>query len=75
MKFKKVVSAVLLAAMTMTCMAGCGSNSDSQSGSGSSNSSSGSGDTIKIGGIGPVTGSAAVYGMAVKNGGESRQCL
>ena len=70
MKFKKVVSAVLLAAMTMTCMAGCGSNSDSQSGSGSSNSSSGSGDTIKIGGIGPVTGSAAVYGMAVKNGAE-----
>ncbi len=70
MKFKKVVNAVLLAAMTMTCMAGCGSNSDSQSGSGSSNSSSGSGDTIKIGGIGPVTGSAAVYGMAVKNGAE-----
>ena len=70
MKFKKVVSAVLLAAMTMTCMAGCGSNSDSQSGSGSSNSSSGRGDTIKIGGIGPVTGSAAVYGMAVKNGAE-----
>ncbi len=70
MKFKKVVSAVLLAAMTMTCMAGCGSNSDSQSGSGNSNSSSGSGDTIKIGGIGPVTGSAAVYGMAVKNGAE-----
>ena len=30
----------------------------------------GSSDTIKIGGIGPVTGDAAIYGEAVKNGAE-----
>ena len=29
-----------------------------------------SSDTIKIGGIGPVTGDAAIYGEAVKNGAE-----
>ena len=29
-----------------------------------------SGETFKIGGIGPVTGGAAVYGLAVKNATE-----
>lgn len=70
MKFKKVVSAVLVAAMTMTCMVGCGSEPDSQAGSSGNSGSSAGGETIKIGGIGPVTGSAAVYGMAVKNGAQ-----
>lgn len=66
MKMKKVLSVALAAAMTMTLMVGCGS-----SGSGNeSNSESGSSDVIKIGGIGPITGAAAVYGEAVKNGAE-----
>lgn len=65
MKFKKVVSAALVAAMAMTFMAGCGSDSGSQA-----NSGGGDGEVFKIGGIGPITGGAAVYGEAVKNGAE-----
>lgn len=64
--------------MTVGMLAGCGSNggSDSNNSGGSSNSSestsdAGSGDAvIKIGGIGPTTGGAAIYGEAVKNGAE-----
>lgn len=65
MKFKKVLSAALVAAMAMTFMAGCGSNSGDQA-----NSGGGDGEVFKIGGIGPITGGAAVYGEAVKNGAE-----
>ncbi len=64
MKLKKVISVALMAAMTMTLMAGCGSEPNDQT------SSSGDGEVFKIGGIGPVTGGAAVYGEAVKNGAE-----
>lgn len=64
MKLKKVLSVALMAAMTMTLMAGCGSKPNDQTGS------SGDGEVFKIGGIGPVTGGAAVYGEAVKNGAE-----
>ena len=77
MKFKKVVSAVLVSALAVSMMAGCGSKS------GSSDSKS---DVFKIGGIGPMTGDAAAYGEAVDNGaklaveeinknGESCECL
>ncbi len=65
MKLKKIVSAALIAAMTMTVMAGCGSEPKNQTSEGGEG-----GDTFKIGAIGPVTGSAAVYGEAVKNGAE-----
>lgn len=79
MKMKKVLSAMLVAAMSMSLMAGCGSgssagsSSSSESGSGSETAeetSESSGAVFKIGGIGPVTGGAAVYGEAVKNGSE-----
>lgn len=50
------------------------SGSESSSDAGSSNagsSNAGSGDAVlKIGGIGPTTGGAAIYGEAVKNGAE-----
>lgn len=62
MKMKKVLSVALVAAMTMTLFAGCGSKGGDDQGSDS--------EVIKIGGIGPVTGGAAVYGEAVKNGAE-----
>ena len=61
MKFKKVVSAVLVSALAVSMMAGCGSKS------GSSDSKS---DVFKIGGIGPMTGDAAAYGEAVDNGAK-----
>ncbi len=63
MKFKKLATMALAAVMAVGCMAGCGAEpKDNAKGEG--------GDVFKIGGIGPVTGSAAVYGMAVKNGAE-----
>ena len=58
-KFKKVMSLLLVAAMTMAMLAGCG-NKAAATGS----------DTFKIGGIGPATGGAAVYGLAVQRGIE-----
>ena len=56
---KKCMSIILVLAMTMSMLVGCGSSSDS---------SSASGDTWKIGGIGPITGGAAVYGIGVMEG-------
>ena len=55
-KFLKVVSIVTVFAVLLTCFAGCGKKESS--------------DAIKIGAIGPITGGAAIYGQAVKNGAE-----
>lgn len=57
-KSLKVLALVLSAALIAACFAGCGDGKDAKS------------DTIKIGGIGPITGGAAVYGQAVKNAAE-----
>ena len=62
---KKLISLTLAAAMTMSPLAGCGSNS-----SAGTDSADASAETFKIGGIGPITGAGAVYGIAVKNGAE-----
>lgn len=56
-KFAKIISLVMIAAMLIVCVAGCGGNN-------------GEDDTVKIGAIGPLTGGAAIYGQAVKNGAE-----
>ena len=76
MKKKNVCSFVLAAAM-MATLAGCGSSGDSSapaasagSAAGSASGSSASAGAIKIGGIGPITGSAAVYGLATRNGAQ-----
>lgn len=58
-KFNKLVSVIVASAMVMT-MTACGS----------AQQASGSADTFKIGGIGPTTGDAAIYGMAVQNGAQ-----
>lgn len=65
---KKAMSLVLAAAMAFS-FAACGGTS-STSGTASTASSTASGAAIKIGGIGPLTGGAAIYGNAVKNGAE-----
>lgn len=72
MKHAKKLFAVLLAVLMVASMAGCGSGgSGSGSGSGSNGSAEGSdGAAIKLGGIGPLTGPAAIYGNAAKNGTE-----
>lgn len=59
-KFNKLVSVVVASAMVFS-MAGCGSTKEAAS----TNS-----DTFKIGGIGPTTGGAAIYGIAVQNAAQ-----
>lgn len=58
--------AAALACVMAFALAACGGGSGS-----SSDSGSGSGDNVlKLGGVGPTTGPAALYGIAVKNGAE-----
>ncbi len=52
----KKLLAILMAACLVLAMAGCGAEENS--------------DAIKLGGIGPITGAAAVYGQAVQRGAE-----
>ena len=57
MKKMKKIGALALAAVTLAVsFTGCGQKASS--------------DTFKIGAIGPITGGAAVYGQAVKNGAD-----
>ncbi len=50
-------------------LAGC-SNDEGAASAGSSSTGSATGAAFKIGGIGPTTGAAAIYGNAVKNGAQ-----
>lgn len=56
-KFSKILSVVMVGAMVTAMMTGCGSESSGK-------------DVFKIGGIGPVTGGAALYGINVKNSAQ-----
>ncbi len=58
---KRLLSVALVVAMVATSLVGCGSGNKS---------SQKDADKFYIGGIGPVTGSAAMYGMAVKQGAQ-----
>ena len=69
---KKFIAAGLALCMAFM-LAACGaspSSTASQAGSGTSAAADGSAVTIKLGGIGPITGSTAVYGEAVMNGAQ-----
>lgn len=73
MKFsKKILAFSLAACMTVPFLAGCSSkDTTTDNSTADAASTADSGDftgTLVIGGIGPVTGGAAVYGNAVKNG-------
>jgi ABC-type branched-chain amino acid transport systems, periplasmic component len=77
MKFKKFASIMLVAVMTAATLAGCGSKTtESPAGQEATpegeaaDTEASSGETFKIGGIGPTTGGAAVYGKAVANGAQ-----
>lgn len=63
---KAFLAMVLAAAMMLTAMVGCG-NGNTQDG-GNANNAGATGDTIKIGGLAPLTGDVSVYGVAVDNG-------
>ena len=76
---KKILALALAGFMTVPFLAGCSSdsgNQDSGNGGSSGNSSadggeaSSAGGTFKIGGIGPLTGDAASYGISVKQGAQ-----
>ena len=73
---KKAFSVLLATAMVAGCFAGCGQGSESGSASAgtesaaSAESSAEAGTVFKIGGIGPTTGGAAIYGTAVMNAAQ-----
>ena len=67
---KKFLSAALALCLAFSLAACGGSGSSTPASTAPSGGTAGSGAAIKIGGIGPVTGSTAVYGNAVKNGAE-----
>ena len=62
--FKKF-AVIAMACMMVFALAACGGGGDS-----SSDSESAGAGTLHIGGVGPLTGPAALYGIAVKNGAE-----
>ncbi len=83
MKNVKKLTAMLLAVAMVGSMAACGTstgssvaeNAGSKASTAENTSTAGttgaaSGDAIKLGGIGPLTGGAAIYGNATKNGSE-----
>lgn len=57
---KRMVALTMVAAMSAGLLAGCGGGKDS----------AGDANAIKIGGAGPLTGAAAIYGNAAKHGAE-----
>ena len=70
---KRFLSLGLARAMAASLTA-CGSSSSTTetttAAAAAGESTAASGEVFKIGGIGPVTGAAAVYGLAVKNGAQ-----
>ena len=62
--FKKF-AVIAMACMMVFALAACGGGGDS-----SSDSEGAGAGTLHIGGVGPLTGPAALYGTAVKNGAE-----
>lgn len=67
-KFGKLVTSVLVSCMMVSMLGGCGSKDKESAASGEYKSDGV--ETFMIGGIGPVTGDAAIYGQAVKNAAE-----
>ena len=70
---KKLVSLALAAVLALSVVA-CGSSdtaaSTTESTSGSSDAAASADGVFKIGGIGPITGGAAIYGQAVMNAAQ-----
>lgn len=80
MKMKKLVSLLMVAALSASMLTGCGSSNDAAGSSDAATDAetdataegteNAAGGTLKIGSIGPLTGSAAVYGTAVANAAQ-----
>ena len=76
---KKITSMLLAVVLGATLLCGCGGAADTSATgtqdtatetAAADNNGASAGATFKIGGIGPITGGAAVYGNAVKNGAQ-----
>ena len=71
---KKFFTMLMSAALAASMLTGCGSSgsasSSAASGSGSSSGTAPSGAAFKLGGTAPLTGGAAIYGNAAKNGAQ-----
>lgn len=65
-KFVQLAGAAGILGASSLVITGCGSSSSSSSSSSAGSSSA----SFKLGGIGPVTGAAAIYGSACKNGAQ-----
>ena len=72
---KKYLAMLLAGAMCVSLLVGCGggdkpADKSAASSNAASSSASAEAGVLKIGGIGPLTGGAAVYGVATKQGAE-----
>ncbi|NRY52544.1 hypothetical protein [Clostridium beijerinckii] len=64
--FKRILGVVTVLAMTATMFMGCSETAKVSSNGGSA----ASGDTIKIGGVFPLTGDVPALGAAMENGSK-----
>ena len=82
---KKLLAMILVLSMSVAMLTGCGAGKDAAATDAATDETAAgdaattdaaatdaaaTGATLKIGGIGPITGAAAVYGQAVKNGAQ-----
>ena len=75
MKKLRILSLAMAVVMCFGLLAGCGSkdNGSANNNNNNSNAADNSGSTaavFRLGGVGPLTGSAAIYGNAAKHGAE-----
>ncbi len=69
MKMKKFF-ATMLATMMLLSLAACGSKEEAPAGDAPQSPAPAEGAAFKLGGTGPLTGGAAIYGNAAKNGAQ-----
>ena len=70
-KFKRFFAAVAAVTLVAVSLAGCGNSASKETeAAAEASSDAAAGGVLKISGIGPTTGGAAVYGQAVKNAAE-----
>ena len=69
-RFLSLGLAMAMAASLTACGSSSSTTETTTAAAAAGESSAASGEVFKIGGIGPVTGAAAVYGLAVKNGAQ-----
>ena len=67
---KRIFALTMAAAMTMSLLSGCGGGETTPTAAPTNNGGDAAATAIKIGGVGPLTGGAAIYGNAAANGAQ-----